>query len=302
MNQEIKRRVFLSSIVATLTASPFAIRYFRGKSTPLTSRDFEKEFRQYERLVNVPVQTINGPERFALNLAPNVGEKWKYIFLTPSYFQEDLLQKSYGEPDVFHVREGGLSVMQAAKEQVVFCGKDEFSRTCYPTNTEELPPSEITLLVQDGRIYPAQEKDAAPKMPRDTQFPNLLTLQNLPAKDLAAGTCWDSNVGRIKPFHGYTTHYEILGFSEILGRKTAHLRFEATIPNMAALAGVRPEKSGKNEVIQQKHHGNAWFDLETGLLVRQETEIQTESRNVPGLNHPVVICAKFTVQLFSAES
>lgn len=298
MNQEIKRRAFLSGIVATLAVSPLAMRYFRGKSTPITSRDFGKEFEHYEKIVNIPIQPTAGPERFSVNLAPAAGAKWKYVFLTPSYFQENFSQSSFTEPEVFHVKEGALSVAQAPNKQLVFLGKDDFSRNFFPTNTEELPPCEITALVQDGRIYPAQEKDSKPETPQDTLFPNILTLQDTQEKELTVGTRWTSNFGRIKPFRGYLTNYEILGISKILSRKAVQVKFDAEIPNLAAIRTLHPEKTGKNENTQQKHNGNAWFDLETGLLIRQEAEIRTEIHNVPGSDRPITICTKFTIQLF----
>ena len=289
----------MSCIIATLAASPFAMRHFLVKRSPTTFRDFEKEFLQYEKIIGVPIQPISGPDRFALAPAPVVGEKWKYMFLTPSFFQEGYTWAARDVPDAFYVREGQFSVTQAAKDQIVFLGGDDISKACFPMGEEEFSPTDITLLFQNGQIYPAQEKGSTLSMVRETQLSRLLMLQDMP-KEMKIGTRWKSQSGRIRPFHGYSSNYEILGFSEILNRRTVNVRFEGTIPNLAALQGKRPEKAGKNEVIRQKHTGNAWFDLESGLLVRQETRIQTESRNVLGLDHPVNIDAKFIVHLFKA--
>lgn len=297
MDNEMKRRAFLGTLVGTLIALPVGFRYFSGKRTSVSHIDFEKELKKYQAMVDVPVRPVDGPANFKLPLQPQPGREWKYVLFSPSHLPKEISQAVGGEPDAFVVREGWMNAHQTQADQTVLLGGDELSQVCSPRWTDDRETAEFALLLHDGQLIPAKEKgtDADPK--RDTQFQHLLTLKELPKKDLSIGTRWQANFGRILPFK-YKTDYEAVGFAEIAGRKTVDIRFSAKIPNLAGMPGVNKKKPEKDETMTNKHQGHAWFDLETGLLVRQETVMTSTCTGIKGLDMDLSVEAKFFIQLF----
>ena len=298
MNKEIKRRVFLSCMVSGLIAGPCLIRGFYGGGKKLTGLNFGKEYLRYQKLVDVPVQATSGPAQFGLTPNPVVGNRMKYVVFSPSYIQGAASQAVGGEPDAFFAREGFFTTYRTDRNQTILAGGDEVFRMCYPTSTGEWEHQELTLLLENGNLLPAKAKGNTSETPRDAQLVHLLTLRDLPSKELSVGTKWNSNFGRVKPFQNFRTRHEVIGFSEILDRKTVQIQFEGNIANAAAFTGINPGSVGKSGVIHNTHKGNAWFDLETGLLVRQETEVQVENRNMNAPIGQLNVNSKFTVQLF----
>ena len=296
MTDGVKRRSFLSCVAAALAAGPFALFYF-GKRKSLSSNDFDKEFKKYASLIDVPVRSATGPRQFSLKLTPPAGDNLKYVIFIPAVMKGPFSRAVGGEPDGFYVREGRFAVHQTERTQTVIYGGDEIAKVCYPTSTEVRGKSKITLLEQNGELRQAVAKGERFSSPRETLMFDLLTLRQLPPKDLSIGTKWTASTGRIKPFKGVKTSYEVVGFSEIAGCKAANIKFEGSIAGSTALPGVRADIS-KNETMKNTHSGNAWFDLETGLLVRQETRMTTEVKGAAGLEKPLTVAGDFTVQLF----
>lgn len=271
MDNEIKRRVFLSSIVGLLAGTPIVVRLATGgKRRNGAEHVFSKELRKYRSLTATPVDTIGGDSPFALPLQPPVGAEWRYVIFSPSYFPQQRSMAVGDEPDVFLVRDGKLFVDQTTKGQIVITGGDSRFNIYMPTETDERQGQQVTIIVRDGQLFPAKPKETTKAAPRDIQLSHLLALQNLPGKELTVGMKWKSDAGRAKPFVGFTTDYEVAGFAEIMGRKTVNIAFSGVIPRLDGLPGVDP-KSSKNITVASEHTGNAWFALETGLLVRQET-------------------------------
>lgn len=293
------RRTFLGLTFAGLIAGPFAARYFCGRQTSLKPREFSREFQKYSKLVDISVRPADGPERFALKIAPPEASNLKYVIFFPALMAGPLSQATSNEPDGFYVREGRLAVQQTDRKQTILYGGDDVAKFFFPTSCVERNRNAVTLLAQDGRLYQARAKGQVSTASRDSQLSNLLTLAQLPNKELRVGTKWATNIGRVRPFHGIKTNYEIVCFSEIAGRKTVNVRFNGAIANAATLPGVREDRAGSGEVMKNTHSGNAWFDLETGLLTRQETEMVTELKGVPGLDKPLTVTGNFVVQLFT---
>lgn len=82
-----------------------------------------------------------------------------------------------------------------------------------------------------------------------------------------------------------------------MGRRTVNIAFSGLIPNMANLPGFSNAKQTPGVVIRNEHRGNAWFDLETGFLVRQEAELTSDSFMAESAP-PMTVRSKFIVQLF----
>ncbi len=300
MNNEIKRRTFLGTVIGTLAVMPFGMRYFRGKKTALPhgnfGANFGEELQKYQAMVNVPVRPIDGPASVSLPLQPVVGSEMKYVLFSPSHLPDEISQATGNEPDAFTVREGWIYVDKTPSDQTVILGGDERFCVCSPRYTDERDTAEFALLLQDGKLLPAKEKGTPADSNRDTQFQHLLALQDVP-NELKIGTKWQSRSGRLKPFD-FPTSYEVVGFAEIAGRKTVDIRFSAQIPNVAGLPGVNKKQPGKGESMTNTHSGHAYFDLETGLLVRQEVEMTSTVTGIHGMDKGLSVAGKVFVQLF----
>jgi len=293
MDNVMKRRVFLGSAVGALVAAPLAIKYLTGDKAGVTNRNFNRELQAYRNMVDVPIQTIDGPATFTLPLRPPVGQGWTYLFFAPSVMPNEISTAPPGEPDVFNVRKGWLGVGRTQSDQIVFVGGDEENKEYSPRWTTPKESSEIALMFQDGKLFPAKEKGTAAQSNRDTQFEHLLGL-NVPAGDLSIGRQWRASTGRILPFR-YATTYQIAGFAEVATCKTVNVRFDATVPNMAP--GMTLERG---QSLTNKHSGNVYFDLETGMLVRQEVAMTSTVTGIKGTDKDLVVEGKFIIQLFPA--
>lgn len=297
MDDHIKRRTFIAAAVSTMLAAPFAARYFVGEKPKSAHKNYGKELARYQSMVDVPIQSIEGPATFSLGLRPQAGKTWNYVIFSPSFLPNEMALAAPGQPDVFAVREGRIGVGKTLSDQTVIYGEDEFFKICSPKWTDERSPADFALLLQDGKLIPAKEKGTVDSSNRDTQFDDLLALNGIPTGELALGRKWKSGFGRIKPFK-YTTNYEIAGFAEIDRRKTVNIRFHADIPNLAS--GISSLKLEKGQTLTNTHSGNAWFDLDTGLLVRQEVDLKSVGTKVDGTDNDLSVEGKFIVQLYTA--
>lgn len=200
---------------------------------------------------------------------------------------------------MFLLKEGQLSVRQTHAGQVLLIGRDLNYTLCSPMHTEERAKNEIILLAQNGALYPAKPKGEE-IVHSDQQFLHLLPLVGVP-NELTFGQKWKSGIGRVKPFENCPTEYEVSGFADVAGRKTVDIRFRGSIPNTAQLPGVNFQKPGKDASMINEHTGNAYFDLETGLLVRQEVEMLSVCREKEFMDkNGLEIKAHYVVQLFQA--
>lgn len=294
MNNDMKRRTFLTATIGTLVAAPLLVRYFSGKRKGLPHQNFARELDRYQKKLDLPISPVDGPATFTLPFRPQAGSEWNYVLFSTSILPNEMSQAVAGEPDAYLIREGWIGVSKTQSDQIVVHGGDETSKVCSPRWTDPRDPAEFSLLVQDGKLVPAKEKGTKATEKRDTQFENILSLASLPQGELSAGRKWKGESGRVKPFR-YATNYEIVGFAEIDHRKTVQVRFDATIPNLAQ--GVTKIKLEKNQSLTNRHSGHAWFELESGLLVRQELDMTSTCTNVR--DKDLTVQSKFIVQLFT---
>jgi len=277
MDNKLKRRTFLTVVIGTLLGTPVAIRVFRGDKQHLETHRFTQELQRMRSLTHVPVQSTDGPSSLKLTLTPPIGQSWNYAIFAPSFLPKEFSHALGDEPDMFLAREGNFSANQTNRGQIVLTGRDTIAILCSPLNMAERPRSEMILLVRDGELRMAEPKGEV-IVHHDQQFSHLLSLAGGP-QELAVGKKWKSNTGRIKPFEHCPTEYEVAGFAEVVGRQTVNIRFEGSIPNVAQLPGVNLQKPDKDASMTNEHEGNAYFDLETGLLIRQETTMSTTVRS-----------------------
>ena len=302
ITKDIKRRVFLAGIVGSLVGIPIAARFItRNRSG--SSHYFSKTLAKYQSLLDVPVKTIAAPDPTALPFAPPAGGQWKYVIFLKTFLPKEYSNALGGEPDAFLLREGNLFFTRTNKGQEVFTGGDSLSQVCTAVYTNDRRASEIAVLFKENRLIPAKANGRPAPGVFDTQFERLLFLQSQP-KALSIGNRWNEKGGRVKPFEGFSTDYEIAGFSEIGRQKTVEVQFSAKMPNIAGRSGITSRKMESGEVLKNEHHGHAWFDTETGMLVRQEIDMDiacghpgTASKNKDG-DKLLHIKANATIQLF----
>lgn len=304
MNNEVKRRVFLASIVGTLVGVPIGVRLLTGGKRNGSEHHFAKMLKKFRALSETTVSAIDGPASFKLPLAPPVGEEWKYVFFSPAFLPNELSQAVGGDPDTFYAREGVLYFDRVSGGQVVITGGDTFSGVVSPSGVEEKDKKAVSLLLKDGTLRAAKSQDAEFKN-SDIQLQNLLPLYGAKDKDLTPRTRWKGNIGRLKPFAGMPTDYEIVGFAEVSGRKTVNVSFSGKIGGTTSLSGLNEAKPEKNETSSFSYRGNAWFDPETGLLVRQEVDLESTSSGITSYKNRdgdaiMTVKSKLLIQLYDA--
>lgn len=298
MNNDMKRRTFLAATVGTLIAAPVAVRFFTGNRKEVPHKHFAKGLKTYQNMVDVPIRPVDGPASFTLPLRPEPGNEWSYVLFVPSYMPNEVSLATPGEPDVFSVRTGRIGVARTRSDQTVILGADELFQVCSPHETDDRQPAEIALMLKDGKLFPAKEKGTQVDPNRDTQFEHLLAPAGLPSGELKVGKKWQAGIGRTKPFR-FATNYEIAGFAEIDGRKTVNVRFDANVPHSVMSGSMKNVKFDKGETPTHTHSGNAWFDLESGLLVRQELDLASTRTKINGTDKDLTVKSKLYLQLFT---
>jgi hypothetical protein len=303
MDNDMKRRAFLIGTAATLVAAPSALYYLRPGRKSRSQHHFTRELKRIQSLVRLPVEPMDTPGQARLVLAPPIGRTWNYVVFAPSHFPQGVSQALGDEPDVFLLREGKFTFRKTNQGQIVLTGRDQNSVICHPHQFEERTKHNISLLVQDHRLQLAGPKGKTTPANLDIQFLHLLTLQGIPREELIVGKKWKETTGRLRPFTGWSTQYEIAGFAEIAGRKTVNVQFTGSVPNIAQLPGVHAEKPPKDATMTNTHQGNAYFDLETGCLVRQEMEMTTVAGGLKGYvakdgSKDFVVKTNTVIQLF----
>lgn len=298
MDNEMKRRAFLTATVGTLIAAPIAVRLLIGGRKGVPHNNFSKDLKRFQDMVDIPVRAIDGPASFTLPLRPQPGSEWSYVLFVPSFMPNEVSLATPGEPDAFSVRKGTIGVAKTQSDQTVLLGGDELFKVCSSRDTDDRQPGEFALMLKDGKLFPAKEKGTQADPNRDTQFEHLLALAGLPPGELSVGKKWKAEIGRTKPFR-FSTNYEIAGFAEIDRRRTVDVRFDANVPHSAMLGSLKAVKFDKGEKVTHSHSGNAWFDLETGLLVRQELDAISTRSNIKGTEKDLTVTSKLILQLFS---
>ena len=298
MNQEMKRRAFITGTIGTLIGLPFVVRHLATSSGLFHSYRYEKEWNKYRTLCDVPVRSL--AETFPVSKSVNVplGQKWDYAIFLAATLPKNLSQAPAGLPDALVVREGTLYVGQTPSVQTVIVGGDRIAKYCVPRGQDERTGFEVAILAKDNQLVPAKEKGSAVPSNRDQYFENLLALKSFPKDELSVGTKWSGTIGRLTPFNNVKTNYEVTGFSEILDRKTVCIQFTGDVPNIAQMPGVNTRKPDSNQTMTNKHSGYAWFDLETGLLVRQEIDMAPKCTGLSGDMKEITGSAKTIIQLF----
>lgn len=279
----MKRRVFLSSIISVLVGIPVGVHLFQGKRQGgKEGHLFSKELKKYRSLTDVVPARADDIGTVPYKIDIPVKRNWRYVIFAPSYLPNEYSLATGNDPDVFALRDGRLFIDRNNSDQTFIYGGDSVFKLYSPTVIDDRHVHEVSLLAKENGIVPARTKGVKPVHQRDWHFYHLLTLKDFPYQELKPGMKWTSKQGRIRPFGGFTTHYEVAGFSRIGDRNTVDIAFSGKIPNLVGMRGLNDRKPNPGDAMSNEHKGHAWFDLETGLLARQEVEMETScSSNVP---------------------
>lgn len=302
----MKRRTFLAGAIGILIGAPLATRFLlRGE--PDEMHRFTSDLKKYDRLLSVPIKPVEEVSSVALSLNPSDSGEWKYVLFSPSYYPRELSRATENEPDSFLVREGDLWLGKTRNGKNLIGGGDTVSRIVTPVGSEEGTCKTVTLLCENGRLRQGKPKTGTAKPRPDTQFSRLFGLNNPQRQELKTGFRWRSDAGRVKPFTGFSTDYEVAGFAEVDGRKTVDISFYGTISRKILQPGngQNAKTAAKEVLVKNRHHGHAWFDLESGFLVRQETEMECRMNDVAGYkatdgSNSLEVVTKSVLQLFVA--
>lgn len=304
MDQEMKRRAFLTGVVGILIGAPVASRLLWQRESDETHY-FSTQLKKYRKRLEVPVLPMDMPSAVSVALQTPAEAEWDYLLFSPSYFPTELSRATIGEPDTFHVREGRLHFGRTPGGKNLIGGGDYLAQVCSPVGKEDQSAKSTLLLCENGQLIPAKPTGKTVPAQPDLQMRHWLGLDFSKQKSLATGTRWRSGAGRVKPFAGYSTDYEVAGFAEILGRKTVDIAFSGTMSNPVSLpeSNKKDKKSTKDPVVTNIHRGHAWFDLESGFLVRQETEFECSMSGLAGYlakdgSDSVTVKIESTLQFF----
>lgn len=261
MDTKIKRRVFLGVSVGALVLLPFVTRSLRkrtNQNVPLNS-EFNQTWQAYSKRVDVPLFNLPLTSKFftpKLHLIPN--QSYKYLlllssFLPPEFSGEDITSKD-AIPHMFIVTE--LSAVTTPNdltqdEMLIHVGETKV-KTITQNGSKDSNLNKKLFVVKDGKCKSADGKG-------EEMFGNLLSLSGIGDEKLAfdIGKEWSSTIGRIKPFVGLPTTYRVTGFVNICDTTTIKISF-----------------------VGPNYQGIAYFDIESALLIRQETNILLEPNPV----------------------
>lgn len=282
MDNTTKRRLFLSGIVGLLIGAPVAVRLMSGKPDRVKAHKFSKLLTKYQQQTACDIASTTGPASFQLPLSPPKGAEWQYLLFYPALYPTEISLALGDEPDAFFAREGVLLFSENQKGQKIITGGDVFSGLVSPVGEDAKENKVVTIMVRDGKLVSVKPKGTSAPSNQDIQLAHLLALDVPQNKELRVGMKWTGQAGRVKPFKGYPTRYEIAGFADVNGRPTAHVRFEGMISNIAGEKEFDKTVFDKNAVCSNKHRGDCYFDLETGFLIRQETEMEIQNKGIQG--------------------
>lgn len=266
MDDRIKRRVFIASGVGTLIGLPFALNYLINRRGKIPQSSYSRQIEEYRRKINVPVNPISNSVEREWKINPPENEKANYTCMLEMFFPGSMTKVAQGMPDLFYATEGMIETGRTTEGHPLIAGSDTISREFYPYDSTERPLQDFLLLLKKDCLVQVSLKEEKKKTPVNRSFVHLLSMNNV-FPYIKTGLSATDEIGRIRPFKGVKTRYTILGFDKVAERETVHIGFDAKNYDLQKLAG----EPGFDQKVKtsQYHRGDAWFDLETGLLVRQ---------------------------------
>ena len=298
MNDQIKRRIFIASGVGVLLGLPFGLNYFVNGKKKTPQSVFRKQLEHYHNELNVAIEPGAAPSAPELKINPSVESKTKYVQFLETFLPGSMSNVAAGLPDMFSVTEGEFATTATQEGSILLSGKDSLSKKYFPFDSSDRDLKNFMLMVRDNKLVQVTPKSAKQTEPRNRGFVHLFALPGATRK-LALNQQFTADEGRIRPFKGIRTSYSIAGFDRLNQRETVRVHFEAQ--NYTAIGKGQSDQDFKTK---EYHTGDAWFDLTTGLLVRQVVDfhsVVTGSLNDGRTNSKSVSDFRglMTIQLYS---
>ena len=266
MDNQIKRRVFIASGIGALIGAPFALNYlFNGKKKPRASV-YKKQLDHYHELLNVPIASIATDNSFTWRISPEMEKKTKYVHFMETFFPPSLSNVASGTPELFSVVEGNFLATTTSDDNIILSGEDSLSKEYVPFDSCDRSLKTFLLLLKDNRLVQVTPKASNDKSKLNRGFVHLFAAPACLAKAKPNQPVF-FNEGRLKPFTGMRTSYTIAGFDQVGEQDTVRVHFEAK--NYPAGRRENAKANDKTLKTREYHSGDSWFDLKTGLLVRQ---------------------------------
>lgn len=269
MNETMKRRIFIAAGAGALIGLPFVLRYMIGGGRKPVQSIFRDKLKEYCGRLDVPISQTVAPGTFEWRVAPPEKNTLKYVCLLQSFLPAAMTRTEEGVPDVFQVSEGTIECGKTIEGIPLLVGEDIISKEYCPFDSSDNELYDFFLLFQKNRFVQVVPKKQSKAGKMNKSFVHLLAMQDKFPKAKQGDSCRSSEA-RIKPFKGINTDYRVAGFDKIGERSTIRIHFEAKGYDVNRL--TTGEEKCKFQV-KNSHSGDAWFDLETGLMIRQSTEI-----------------------------
>lgn len=288
-----------------------AVLWIRNRRPQIENEDYEVEWNDLVRRLDVPVGAANGPQEFVLDYRPVVGEKFRVLTLYGAY-----KNGQYPEPpNAFYLMQGVVTVVPAIESidnQTALLINADDSQTRTRFQDHDTPGGVFAAVPGVGGEFNYF------KMNEDKGYVEVATADvALPCLEVGASLEFDYPKGK-KMAQGdkwtipKTSVYcvdltcQIDGFAEVVGRNCVKVTAKQALNKKETLAYIAyqngaikldqesgdepsefdPDAVADQEIQLAKREGQTmswdvqrYVDLETGLTVRQEFRKHTTSAN-----------------------
>lgn len=271
MNNELKRRAFIGTGVTALAGFPFVLHSITEGRRQLPQNEYQTKLEHYRHLTELTTELTDGPDVFEWKLVPQEKEV-QYLSFVESICTPDG-DNSGRLPDVFYLSEGSMNTFLTKEGEIMISGKDRNRIEYWPVETVNLPQQEFTLWLKNGKLVQVRNKNEKGEKYLERSFVHQLAMNDLfPVVHI--GRTAQKPVSRILPFNGRSTEYTACDYEILDQHKTIRFRFHTRVLDFSGLFNEsRPNDPKQKSMVNHFEKGNAWFDIETGLLVAQQMEI-----------------------------
>jgi hypothetical protein len=257
-----------AALVVFLVALPIlSFRLFRSGDPVDHQR--EKEWQQNEEQVDIPVKAWDGPKSFTLDFKPVAGKKYRFVFLMSQ------MDDAANRPAMRGLVTGSVAIDRRADGRIVVEYGEEKRRMAASSIWQEAKAEKNVLVSQDRKLAATSGRDgsAPPTLGGgDEGTSELITIDFPVGKQLRVGARWASRSSL-----GASLSHEIVGFAEVAGRKTVKVKTFTDSPmgadaKQGMSASLPPDLAALLKRVAVKETAISYVELETGLVVRRETE------------------------------
>lgn len=223
--------------------------------------DFGKEWKRDLTLVNIPTKEISGPSTFKLNYKPEVGAKYRLVFLNAAYSKQVDPAKFPERPTFYNFVEGMITAVPPLVDDkpALSISKAKIASNSSMIKGGEASGDNCVVVMQNGSLdFYEIEQGGPQKVPRAKVGPacsvlgSQLALDYPKEKPLSLGTKWTLSSTALETgleaSERIDLNCEVVGFAEVAGRKTVkmqaekHLTAQAYAGAVAAAGGSGPQE------------------------------------------------------------